>query len=188
MTKPVTFSAVLLAAGHSTRMGTDKALLPMEGRPLWERQVEVLRAAGAREIFFSARPEQFWVPAGARVVRDPVPDAGPLAGIAAALALCGETHLAVLAVDLPRMEPAWFTRLLSACTPGVGAVGRRESFFEPLAAIYPRELLPAAEAALAGGEYSLQRLLTTAAAQFNVREITDQEAGWFENLNEPSVP
>jgi len=182
------FGAVLLAGGRSSRMGTDKALLPVAGRPLWQRQVEVLRAAGAGEIIFSARPEQTWVPAGARVVRDPVPDAGPLSGIAAALAMCGETHLAVLAVDLPRMEPAWFARLLATCTPGVGAVGRRDGFYEPLAAIYPRELLPAAEAALTRGDYSLQRLLTGAADQFHVRDIKDQEAGWFENWNEPSVP
>ena len=188
MTKPVTFSAVLLAAGRSTRMGTDKALLPVAGRPLWERQVEVLRAVGAREIFFSARLEQTWVPAGARVVCDPVVDAGPLAGIVAALAMCGETHLAVLAVDLPRMEPAWFARLRSTCTPGVGAVGRCGGFYEPLAAIYPQELRPAAEAALVREDYSLQRLLNTTAAQFNVRTITDHEAGWFENWNEPSVP
>jgi molybdopterin-guanine dinucleotide biosynthesis protein A len=185
MPAPPVFSAVLLAGGRSSRMGTDKALLPVAGRPLWERQVEVLRAAGAREIFFSARPDQTWVPAGARVVRDAVPGAGPLAGIAAALAACEDTHLAVLAVDLPQMEPAWFARLLATCAPGIGAVGRREGFFEPLAAIYPREMLPAAEAVLTRGDYSLQRLLTTAAAQFNVRAITDQEAGWFENWNEP---
>lgn len=188
MIRPVTFSAVLLAGGRSSRMGSDKALLPVEGRPLWQRQVEVLRAAGARQIFFSVRPEQDWVPADVKVVRDAVPDAGPLAGIASALALCSDGHLAVLAVDLPRMDPVWFAQLLATCTPGVGAVGRRNGFYEPLAAIYPRELLPAAEAALVREDYSLQRLLTTTAAQFNVREIMDQEAGWFANWNEPSMP
>lgn len=188
MTKPVPFSAVLLAAGYSTRMGTDKALLPVAGRPLWERQVDVLRAAGAREVFISARLEQAWVPAGVRVVRDAVPGAGPLAGIAAALAACGESHLAVLAVDLPRMKPAWFAPLAAQCAPGTGAVGRHEGFYEPLAAIYPRELLPLAEAALAQGNYSLQHLITAAADQFNIQEITVAETAWFENWNEPSVP
>jgi molybdopterin-guanine dinucleotide biosynthesis protein A len=32
---PASFSSVLLAAGLSTRMGRDKALLEIEGLPLW---------------------------------------------------------------------------------------------------------------------------------------------------------
>ena len=54
------FSAVLLAAGRSTRMGIDKALIEVSGRPLWSRQRDVLADAGAAEIFLSARPEQRW--------------------------------------------------------------------------------------------------------------------------------
>lgn len=184
MTKLVTFSAVLLAAGRSSRMGTDKALLSSQGRTLWQRQVEVLRAAGAREIFLSARPEQEWVPRNMMVVRDAVPDAGPLAGIAAALAICSEGHLAVLAVDLPKMHPAWFAQLLANCAPGIGVVGRRNGFYEPLAAIYPRELLPAAEAALARGEFALQGFITAAGSSIVPVEITPAETAWFENWNE----
>ncbi|MCW5549944.1 MAG: molybdenum cofactor guanylyltransferase [Opitutaceae bacterium] len=187
MSVPLSFSAVLLAGGRSSRMGADKALLPTQGRPLWQRQVEVLRAAGAREIFFSVRPEQAWIPAGVQVVQDAVAGAGPLAGIAAALAACGDGHLAVLAVDLPRMEPAWFARLLERCGPGAGAVGRRGNFYEPLAAIYPRELLAAATEALARGELSLQAFIAGAGTRMRSVEIGSNESEWFLNWNEPSA-
>lgn len=168
-------------------MGTDKALLPWDGQPLWRRQREVLQQAGAAEIFLSVRPEQTWVPPDALVVRDETENAGPLAGIAAALARCRHSHLIVLAVDLPRMEVAWFQRLASQCRPGAGAVGQGEKFFEPLAAIYPRELLPLANAALARGEYSLQRLIIAAVAAGVVqdRKITAGEQAWFANWNSP---
>lgn len=182
-------------------MGSDKALLPAaEGRPIWERQRAVLAEAGAAEIFISARPEQVWVPAGMAVVRDGVPGAGPLAGIVAALEWTAHGHLAVLAVDLPAMRVEWFSELWASCAPGVGAVGRRRAgeleekregeraerrFYEPLAAIYPREILPAARAALARGEGSLQRLIAAEAARFAVREIGADEASWFENRNGP---
>jgi molybdopterin-guanine dinucleotide biosynthesis protein A len=128
------------------------------------------------------------VPAEVAVVHDSVPDAGPLAGIVAALAKCRGAHLLVLAVDLPRMEPVWFAQLAAACTPGRGAVGRRGGFYEPLAAIYPRGLLPAAEQALARGDFSLQHLITAAGDLMAAREITDAEASWFENWNEPAEP
>jgi len=168
-------------------MGRDKALLLVDGQPLWARQVAILREAGAEEILISARPEQMWVPEGAIVVRDLVSDAGPLAGIAAALARCETSHLIVLAVDLPQMPAAWFRQLWVHCRPGVGAVGRNGKFFEPLAAIYSRELLPLAQAALAAGNYSLQRLITQAGERFQVRDISAEEAPWFANWNEPGA-
>ncbi|MCX6944409.1 MAG: hypothetical protein NT173_06580, partial [Opitutales bacterium] len=98
--------------------------------------------------------------------------------------------LAVLAVDLPQLTPAWLVTLRGDCAPGVGAVGRRGGFFEPLAAIYPRELLPLARAALARRELSLQKLLAAGVAQhlLRVREISADEAPQFANWNEPSGP
>ena len=36
------------------------------------------------------------------------------------------------------MTSEWFAARLAECAPGVGVVGRRGEFFEPLAAIYPR--------------------------------------------------
>ena len=43
-------SAILLAAGVSRRMGTLKALLDWQGRPLIMHQIATLRAAGADEV------------------------------------------------------------------------------------------------------------------------------------------
>lgn len=186
------FDAVLLAAGHSIRMRRDKALLPHEGGLLWQRQLDVLDRAGAKQVFLSAREDQTWAgeaPGFARVVRDASPDSGPLGGIVAGLEQCGSGHLAVLAVDLPQMTPAWLATLLADCAPGRGAVGRNGQWFEPLAAVYPRELLPLARAALARRELSLQKLLTAAEAQglLHVREIAAAEAPLFTNWNEPAA-
>jgi molybdopterin-guanine dinucleotide biosynthesis protein A len=183
------FSAVVLAAGLSTRMGRDKALLEIEGVPLWRRQCEVLRRAGAAEVFISAREEQSWA-RGENVVRDAVAGAGPLAGIVAALERATDRHLAVLAVDLPKMEAKWFQSLLAECSDGVGAVARRTGnpdFFEPLAAVYPREMLGLARAALARGEFTLQRLLNAAEIQglVRVRSLGADESALFDNWNEP---
>jgi molybdopterin-guanine dinucleotide biosynthesis protein A len=187
MTSLLGCSAVLLAGGRSTRMGVDKALLTVGGQPLWRRQWAVLAEAGATERFISARPEQGWVPDGVPVVRDAVAEAGPLAGIAAALEQMRGTHLLVLAVDLPRMEAAWFGRLRALCAPGVGAVGRREGFYEPLAAIYPRGLARDAAARLMRGEYAMQRFIAAAGAALRSVGIGADEAAWFANWNEPGA-
>ena len=53
------FSAVLLAGGRSTRMGRDKALLPLaDGRLLWQRQLAVLEQLAPAELFFSGPPRE----------------------------------------------------------------------------------------------------------------------------------
>lgn len=183
----IEFSALLLAAGQSTRMGRDKALLPIGETMLWQRQWDLLENAGVKDRWLSARAEQTWVPDGIAVVRDGVTGAGPLAGIAAALEQMNGTHLLVLAVDLPRMQVAWFDRLKSLCSPGVGAVGRRDGFYEPLAAIYPRELARDAVARLIRGEYALQRFIAAAGDVMKSVEISAREAAWFTNWNEPET-
>jgi molybdopterin-guanine dinucleotide biosynthesis protein A len=182
-------SAVVLAGGRSTRMGREKALLEVDGVPQWQRQRDVLAAAGAAEIFLSARPEQEWAGAArgfTAVVHDALTAGGPLVGITAGLERATHPWLAVLAIDLPAMTPAWFSTLLCEVAPGVGVVGRRGGFFEPLAAIYPGEVRWLAWEALARGEFSLQRLLAAAVAQglMRVHEIAAAEAALFENWNE----
>jgi molybdopterin-guanine dinucleotide biosynthesis protein A len=184
------FSAVVLAAGRSSRMGRDKALLELDGTPLWRRQRDLLAAAGAAEIFLSARPDQSWVAQArsefAAVLHDAFPG-GPLVGVTAALERASHAHVAVLAIDLPRMEPEWFAALGRDCAPRAGVVGWRGECFEPLAAIYPREAKFAAWESLARGDYALQPLLRslTANGVMRVREITAAQVGWFENRNEP---
>ena len=185
-------SAVVLAGGRSTRMGRPKALLEIGGQPLWRRQRDVLVAAGAKEVFLSARPEHEWAYLAdgiAALLHDAYPDCGPISGVTAGLERLSGSHLAVLAVDLPQLPPEWFHDLTSMCAAGVGAVGRRGKYFEPLAAIYPGAMKWLAWETFARGEYSLQALLGEAAKQglVRVREITDAEAPWFENWNEPSA-
>lgn len=192
MTPPVRpFSAIVLAAGRSSRMGRDKALIEVEGMPLWRRQREVLVAAGAAEIFLSARPDQAWAQGRtgfSATVHDAMRDCGPLVGLTAGLERASHFWLAVLAIDLPRIPPAWFAELLAACQGGCGVVGRREGMAEPLAAIYPREAMWLAWEALARGEYSLQRFVASAIAQglLRAREIRADEVAMFANWNRES--
>jgi molybdopterin-guanine dinucleotide biosynthesis protein A len=185
------FSAALLAGGRSTRMGREKATLEIDGVPLWRRQRDVLAGVGPAEILLSVRSGQDWVrhvDGFSAVVVDAFEHAGPLCGITAALERMSCRHVAVLAVDMPQMKADWFRSLLAECEPGRGAVGRRDEKFEPLAAIYPRELMPLAWEALLGGRHALQPLISEAESRglMRVHEIAPEEAAWFENWNEPA--
>ncbi len=172
-------------------MGRDKALLEVDGQPLWRRQRAVLEATGVAEIFLSIRPEQEWARDGkfAGLLFDDLPNAGPMAGITAALERTTHRHVVVLAIDLPKMSPDWLHALVAESAPGVGIVGRREGFFEPLAAVYPREMMPLFWEALAGAKYALQPVLARGVAEglLRAKDIAREQAAWFENWNEPNA-
>jgi molybdopterin-guanine dinucleotide biosynthesis protein A len=155
---------VVLAGGISRRLGRDKVELFLDGEPLWQRQLGVLRTAGAVETVMVRRPAQT-APPGVTCWRDLAIDAGPLGGLHAALTPQGFPFVAVLAVDMPGIDAAWFHWLRGFCRPGAGAMAQHAEACEPLAAIYPREALPEINARLLLRDYSLQRLAQVLAAQ-----------------------
>lgn len=179
------FSGAVLAGGRSSRMGRNKALLRINGEPLWQRQLRVLKEAGADPVHLVQARGQRALTRG--ILRDTVRNAGPLAGLHAALAQCRSGHLAVVAVDLPYIEPAWFARLAKLCASGIGAVSRTRNGYEPLAAIYPCETLPEVEARLSGKKFALQALIKALvhSRRMRVLSLKNTECRQLANWNTP---
>jgi molybdopterin-guanine dinucleotide biosynthesis protein A len=152
------FSAVILAGGQSSRMGRDKAALELAGETLLARQIKLVQAAGAAEIFISGRVGRDDTKFGCPVLIDNFPQAGPLAGIESALQKCRNPLLLVLAVDMPQMQVAVLEELLKQSGGRNGIIPRLAGRAEPLAALYPSiaallatELLRSVPASAAGG-------------------------------------
>jgi len=182
-----TFSAALLAGGKSRRMGRDKALLPVAGHAfLWQRQLALLDRLAPQRVFWSGHARD-GLPPHLRVVADPVPDAGPLAGICGCLEALESELLLVLAVDLSRMNADFLRRLLAECTSARGAVPRREERFEPLAAVYPKAMLAPAREHLAAGRRMLQDFAAAGlqAGLLQVINVGQEDDPLFHNLNRP---
>jgi molybdopterin-guanine dinucleotide biosynthesis protein A len=179
------FSAVLLAGGRSLRMGSDKATLVVDGRPLWRRQIETLRDSGAAEIFVSGQRGIF---GEIETLEDDVAEAGPLTGLIVSFRRARFPFVLVLAVDMPEMSATYLQKLVSFARPGMGVVPRRGEVFEPLAAVYPREALAVAEATRMKGERALQgfaRSLVNAGFLLPF-EVPEEEANFFVNMNTPA--
>lgn len=118
---PDDVTALILAGGKATRLGgIDKTQILVDGRTIFERQVEALAPCVA-EIIVSSRTAL----AGFRNVIDTVADAGPLAGIAAGLAAATTPWLFVLAGDMPYVHRAFIETMLSCADAECDAVGIR---------------------------------------------------------------
>ena len=150
-------AAVLLTGGSSTRLGTDKAALVVDGETLAQRLVRVLRDAGCDPVV-EVGPGY----ADAAVVREDPPGAGPLAAVARAheeLRSRGVTGDAiVLAVDLPNVE-APLVRWLAEQPPGAAVVPMVAGRAQPLCARYAATTLDTARALVDQGERSMRTLL-----------------------------
>ncbi len=167
-------------------MGRDKALVPWDGVPLWERQLRTLEALVPEETFLCAggRADLRVGPERARVLTDLPGGRGPVAGIAAALKECRCEQLVVLAVDLPTMTSDALTALLlEAAESGIAL--ERGGFFEGLAAVYPREMAPIAAEVARAEDCSVQRLVRMGAAMgmIRTRATLPEEDGLFLNVN-----
>lgn len=181
------FSAALIAGGRSQRMGSDKAFLDWHGLPLWRHQWATLQALGGDDGFVCGRPGQGF--AGVPVYSDKVEGLGPLGGLVRALEQARHGRVVVLAVDLPAMTSDFLRdRLLASATDEIGAIGRLDGFYEPLAAVYPTVLREMAAAQLASGDRSLQTFCRMAEEAGRLRrvEVTERERPLFRNLNVPA--
>jgi molybdopterin-guanine dinucleotide biosynthesis protein A len=186
----ITLTAVLLAGGESRRMGRDKAIIEFDGRPLWKRQLEILRAIRPEKMFASARATPSWLPDDVELVLDDPPSRGPLSGLTKALAAMRTTHLIVLAVDMPFITTETLRNLRSLAQTGCGVVPIIRDRAEPLAAIYPAKAAPDFVAALAGNDFSLQRVISKLVAAGKVRllAVPAQDEHFYQSLNEPAAP
>ncbi len=164
-------------------MGRDKALLEFKGEPLWRRQLNTLRELSPEQLMVSGPPREEW--SACEIVPDEIADAGPLAGVSAALQKCTAPLLVVLAIDLPRMSAEY---LRSLCRDGQGAVPRGPDGFEPLAAAYPAACASLAAQKLRSGDFSMQNFVRKAIDQglFAERKISPSERMLFANLNTPA--
>jgi molybdopterin-guanine dinucleotide biosynthesis protein A len=185
---PKSISGVLLAGGESRRMGRDKATMHWRGRPLWEWQIEKLRALRPEKIFLSARSDVPWRPVDVELLRDAPPSRGPLSGLAVALASIQTDHLLALAVDMPFMTTENLRTLCSLVTKGIGVIPMIDGKAEPLGAIYPKEAAPLFQDALRGDNFSLQPLVRKSIALNMLREmpISDQARDFYKSINEPA--
>ena len=158
---PLFATAVILAGGSSRRMGFDKQTLSLDGRPLIERTVELLRELFDDIVIVTDRP-QLYRDEKVRVTSDVFPGNGPIAGIHAGLLQAKSRFVYVIGCDMPHPELDYINlmkrKLESADASSIaGCMMRRDTgCLEPLNAFYNTALTDAMDKSLEDGKRSLQ--------------------------------
>lgn len=117
------WDAVVLAGGRGSRLGgVDKAAVEVGGRTLLDHALEAVRGARRVVVVGPERPVPGWErpgPGSERPVpeivwtREEPPGGGPVAGLAAGIALVTAPRVVVLAVDQPGVTAGTVARLVA---------------------------------------------------------------------------
>jgi molybdenum cofactor guanylyltransferase len=139
-------SGAVLVGGASSRYGSPKALVELEGETLVER---------ARRVLGEVCDEVLVVGKAGELPFDLVDDASdvraPIAGVVAGLRAATHDVTVFLPVDCPRVDAAVLRRLGEACRDAaVPQTG-------PLPGAWAKSALPVLERRLANGPYALYR-------------------------------
>ena len=138
----------ILAGGLSSRMGTDKALLMLAGKPLLLYAVESLRGAGLGVSIAASRSDlSSYAPA--------VPDHGfgPLSGICALLSATTMEFVVFVPVDMPLLPTSLIQAMLSSAraTESVVTVASVNGVTDTFPAVLRRSALATFQTELAAG-------------------------------------
>jgi molybdopterin-guanine dinucleotide biosynthesis protein A len=184
------WSAVILAGGQSRRMGRDKALVELAGKPLLRLAVEKVQALGPAQVFISGLQGTDYSALRCPVLHDRVPGLGPLGCIEQGLRAASLPLVLVLAVDLPLITDAFLRKLTARCDPFSGGVPELDGQLESLAAVYSRGCYALAAALIAGGHYPARGFAVACLEAGVVKRlaVTADDAACFANWNHPDGP
>jgi molybdopterin-guanine dinucleotide biosynthesis protein A len=178
------FTAIILAGGQSSRMGSNKALIQYDGKSLIQYSID-LATLFTREILISTNNNDL-DNLGFPVIKDAFPLQAPLAGIHAGLRASHTDWNLVLTCDMPNVSKRLIEQLiLSLEEPRMMVVLTHDGYIEPLCGFYHRDLIPLLERNMQAGKLSLLDIPGEVSHKLvSLEDLTDKEiANLFRNMN-----
>ncbi len=191
-------SGIVVAGGHSRRLGTDKRRLRLWGpaRPtLLEHTLNILAPLCAELLVVLNDPEA-WAGLPARFVRDIYADGGAAGGMYAGLAAASHPYAIVVAADMPFLNAGLLHAMLSyprtydllvPRSPRPGTT-RNALNIEPLHAIYSRTCLQPLRTNLEQGQRQISAFIDQVHVVTIASDIIDRydpQGHAFLNMNTP---
>jgi molybdopterin-guanine dinucleotide biosynthesis protein A len=142
-------NAIILAGGKSSRMGTDKALIAIQGKTLLERVYNVAKSCTETIYIVTPWPKRYQklqLGECEFIQENPNNTQGPLVGFAQGLEKINTEWVLLLACDLPNLQVAvlqdWVKRLDNIDAENLAALVKNTQGWEPLCGFYRSSCLP----------------------------------------------
>ncbi|MEO9004237.1 MAG: molybdenum cofactor guanylyltransferase [Ginsengibacter sp.] len=155
----------ILAGGKSSRMGTDKGLLILNGKSIVQTIIEQLQPAVDKITIVSNNIdyEKF----GLEVIPDLIKDKGPAGGIHGALSHTDTEQTFIVSCDMPNITTLAIQYMIEQSTHSEITLPVHHGKTEPLFGMYSKKCLPLWHQLIEQGMIKLQEMI----AHFNLLKI-----------------
>lgn len=184
-------AGIVLCGGHSTRMGSSKALLPFGPETMLQRMVRLLAEVVSPIVVVAAKDQQLPpLPPAVLLTHDEHSEQGPLEGLRTGLvALPSNIDAAfVSSCDAPLLKPAFVRQMIDLLEDHSAAVPESAGWLHPLSAVYQCDILAHIEKLLAAGKLRptyLFDLVPTRRVQPAELATVDPDLQSLQNVNRP---
>lgn len=186
-------TAIVLAGGGGTRLGKDKLLEEVGGRPLLQRAIDRLDRVSETILVVTAprQPHPAVRAAHARIAfaSDIHPGMGVIGGIYTGLSLSGALHSLVVAADMPFLNPGLLTYLTGAAAGFDVVMPRIGGLIHPLHAVYSRDCRPAIREEMEKGGRQVRAILDRVRVRYveetEIDAVDPRHLSFF-NVNTPA--
>lgn len=177
---------IVLCGGHSSRMGSDKSMIPFHGVP------QYMHAAGllsnfCESVYLSCNNQNantFDKAYSLIIDHANYTQAGPMGGLLSCFETLGQKNLFVLGCDYPFIEKSDLQTLQMQFLNNQNCIAyysNQHEVYEPTIAIYPYSTFTVMKQAYEVGNHSLQRLLKNIPAEKKSME----NAAKFSSIDTP---
>ncbi|MCW4012502.1 MAG: molybdenum cofactor guanylyltransferase [Candidatus Bathyarchaeota archaeon] len=161
-------TGIILSGGKSSRLGQDKGLVKLEGRPLVSWIIDILSGVVDEIIVVVGSEEtipRYWevVPNDVRIVTDCYPEDSPLIGLITGLKEAKGEYAVVCACDMPFVDPV-ILEMLFCISYGLNGtlLQKPNGWIEPFPSVFHvANCLETAERLRDRGELRIRRVLET---------------------------
>ncbi|HHW37038.1 MAG TPA: molybdenum cofactor guanylyltransferase [Bacillales bacterium] len=151
-------TAIILAGGKSSRMGTNKALLPMDGKP----NIELIKDQVTpffSDIILVTNDFEAYEFLKVPMVKDEYIGKGPLAGIHTGLKNSKTETNFFIACDMPFVSGKLAKHLVELCNTFEAVVPRINGTLHPLFSVFKKSVLPKVDQCLQEDRLKIRDLL-----------------------------
>ncbi len=174
-------TAVVLAGGESRRMGKDKCLLSIAGKPMIEHILDQLRH-NFKHLIISADETAKFDFLNIPVVADKKKGIGPIMGILSSLEKAHTDLIFVTSCDVPDINlPIVRRMLLSAENHDAVIPLTGDDLYEPLFAVYRKSVIDHCHELIEAGEKKISKLFD----RIDIKFLQLDQPDWYMNLNTP---
>ncbi|HEY9704539.1 MAG TPA: molybdenum cofactor guanylyltransferase [Allocoleopsis sp.] len=184
----MSLSTIILAGGKSSRMGTDKALININGVPLLSRICHIALSCTSPVYLVTTWPDkyQFIIPNSCTIITEFGDNNGPLIGFYQGLISIPPCEwVLLLACDLPHLNSTvlqdWILQLNHVDQGAIALLPSHAKGWHPLCGFYRYNCFSLLEKFIKNGEKSFQKWLQ----KYHVQELKVDDQKVLFNCNTP---